>query len=254
MHIQSPPRSDSGLEKILRFSVEYLNNYFQDHDFDSRYFSQFAWFRNSIVEIETILNIGCGRGRESFALMWQLGARRVVGIDKNPRRIEEADITLGNIRNLSGQSVDRILGMRSLPAEFVERLRNWYESEVPVELKQQLIPEFLKLDISEQTPQSIIEHYDLIYCRYVLDKLVQPSDTALASAAKNIARFTRPGIGRVVVVVPTEVNGMAYDVTPFLINAGLQLLKTVEERRLGHLESPKSKPRGYIFVKPEDKN
>jgi hypothetical protein len=74
--IPSPPYKLPGSNTFFLGidDIQYLCTfvkYFSDEYFDNRYYSQLEWFKDDIVDKERILNIGCGSGRETFALSWK---------------------------------------------------------------------------------------------------------------------------------------------------------------------------------------
>jgi SAM-dependent methyltransferase len=246
MNIQPPPVSVAQLhyfeiyDYILQFAF-----FFRDEDFENRYFSQFKWFREELPQTERVLNLGCGNGRETFALMWVLGATEAVGIDIEDTKIESAKHIVRLIHEFSAQVMPPIL---SGQMRRVEQLQAWYEDNIRFEIRQCTLPLFYQGDITISISQPS-DYFDLVYCRYLLDKLADKSKDRLRVAIKNIARAVSPKRGRVIIVEPTVKDDFQYDFEACFVEAGLSLVKVQEGGHLGFLEWPETDPRGYILTK-----
>jgi hypothetical protein len=68
MKISDPPKAISEIELTLHPAenlVQLVNRHFDDNDFELRYFPKFEWFKDELPKAETLLDIGCGQGRET---------------------------------------------------------------------------------------------------------------------------------------------------------------------------------------------
>ncbi|MEW5986489.1 MAG: class I SAM-dependent methyltransferase [Chloroflexota bacterium] len=248
MKIESPPTSDLGLnpERIILDFVRDFNDYFLDEDYDKRYFPRLSWFQRYLTQHDTVLNLGCSRGRETFALMWMLGARSVVGIDQVSIRIMEANRILGALRTLP-KNMEFVLS--HCPPSYSVELSQWYEREIPAQIKQGLLPAFSQGEMAELTPYPS-SFFDLVYSRYVLHLIYDHSPKGIAPVINTMARLIKPSVGRVVVVEPTEKKGKSYDFEPAFAEAGLELVAKVMERdELGGADCAESEPTGYVYLK-----
>lgn len=253
MIIEFPPTNLPGsLTWFIRFDqMESLSDfcrYFRDEDFDDRYFSQLDWFKDMIPRVESILNVGCATGRETFALMWKLNASVALGIDTDESKISSAR----KVAQFRHWFHDEIL-VSVLDQRGVQSLRDWNEEWVPLPVRKGIVPEFVKVDISEGIAElghtSSLQAFDLVYCRYVLWQVAERGGvSSLQSTCQNIAHATKQESGRVVVVEPTRRGTREYDFAACLQNAGLVLERVEEDaNRLGWLEDPETDPMGYIF-------
>jgi SAM-dependent methyltransferase len=261
MRIPPPPQSSLGssfgmepIEELLRW----VNNCFRDIDFDDRYLPRFEWFRQEIPQPETILNVGCGGGRETFALMWTFGAIEAIGIDidnepKRPHKIFIANRIAQTIREFPNRFSTEVMPLVSKgeSREYIERLQAWYETSVPSEIKKGIVPKFFKEDISESISQPL-DYFDLVYSRYVLDKVMDESEDGLKRAIQNIVRAVKLKTGRIIFVVPTEKdkNGVRiyYDFEQHFPK-DLSLLVVKDGICLGDEEWPETNPKGYICTR-----
>lgn len=220
-----------------------FNNYFRNSDFDDRYGQQFEWFRKRLRRTEKVLNLGSGSGLETFALMWALKAHKAVGIDVKREKIDHAKKRAQDIWEFSTEVMPSIFA----ETQNVRQLREWYEAEVPFEIRKCILPEFFTEDISKNISKPEDE-FDLVYCRYVLWIIANGNGASLHATCRNIASIVRPEVGRVVIVEPTKKDTVDYDFESCFRNAGL-ILDWVEEEisNLGWLEEPETNPKGYIF-------
>jgi len=220
-----------------------IRHYFRDQDFDDRYFSQFDWFREILPSTESILNLGCGNGREAFALGWELGASTVVGIDLDHDKIQHANEVIQCINSYRHR----------FPTHYADEVRDWYEG-MPHRIKEGILPKFLEADASQGLP-SYDNGFDLVYCRYTLWQIADRNLDDLRSTCQSMAEVMKPESGRVVIVEPNKKEGVEYDFVECFQDAGLTLCAQEEDRnRLGWLEPFKREtdpvdPKGYIFAK-----
>lgn len=251
MRIQEPPASNTGLEDYIAHCVRELNDYFDDANFEERYFPKFDWFRESLQQTERILNVGCGAGRETFALMWAFKAAEARGIDENSNKIKAANMMAVTIRRLVTEIVPRTLQLKSLPEGYPQQLQAWYESKIPSEIKSIILPSFREESISD-TMLEPPDHFDLVYCRYVLDKVIDnEGKNGLRSAIRNLKSAVSPEMGRIVVVLPTKrKDGTSLEdlQSHFIEGFNLMLVEPpVGESCLGGTEALGTEPKGYIF-------
>jgi SAM-dependent methyltransferase len=238
--------------QLYDFIREFNNcGYFSDADFDDRYFPKFRWFREALPqEIDKVINLGCGRGRETFALMWYLKATKAVGIDNDHEKIKKANGVTQAIRIFSTEVMPYVL--ERCPEERARELQAWYENEndVPFGISAGRLPKFCK-ENAENMSQPY-DYFDLVYCRYVLWKiLMDRGKEGLFNAIQNMANVVRPKVGRVVIVEPTEKDGVSYDdLKQHFVRADLTLVEVKDENHLGGSEWPGTKPKGYICLKP----
>jgi SAM-dependent methyltransferase len=233
--------------------LEFLNSfvqYFNNKDFDDRYFSQFEWFKEELSGVESIANLGCGKGRETFALMWKLEATEAVGIDIDGAKIEFAT-RIAQFRHWFSTSL--VPSVRNRNQQAVKLLQEWYEA-LPIEIREGATPQFYPGNISEGIEQPD-NHFNLVYCRFTLWTIAGNDKDSLSSVCRNISRILKPRVGRVVIVEPSKKESTNYDFGHCFREAGLRLDRVEEEKsRLGWLEpfkletEPKD-PKGYIFTK-----
>jgi SAM-dependent methyltransferase len=279
VRISDPPQ---GLLDHLTYDErEFLskfNNEFAEEHFESRYYHKFEWFTQHLEGAEKLLNVGCSYGRETFALAWQLGASEAVGINVRDHELNYAQGLKDTITGLFSM-LQRLKTMieqldQNLPPwvtqeqvlprqiELNQGLLNWVKSW-PSELHQDVVPSFLKQDITDTQIDSLqTDYFDLVYIRNVFHVLhEQKGEDALYLAAQNISRLVKTRVGRVIIVEPSLKNSNPCDfVKPYFDKAGLVMLQ--EERNVQSLgtdqkpddENPKDfilSPVGYIFFKPE---
>ena len=246
MKIQYPPIEASRhfYTKIANHVLE-LKAYFKDKDFDDIYYSQFEWFRGELPCTDKVLSLGCGYGREAFALMWNMKAVEAIGIDIDYKRVEHATKRSQDIREFSEIMQQALAEIDS------GQFRAWCES-VPTELIDCIIPRFSQGDISDNLVESTSRpdgYFDLVYCCNVLYFIADESRDKLYLALQNIARTVKAETGRIVIVEPTIKNGTQYDFRTYFEQVGLTLAKEPPEHegRLGYLKMPGTKPMGYIL-------
>jgi SAM-dependent methyltransferase len=243
---QPPLRAPHNICSLSLCELDWLcriRHYFRDQDFDDRYFSQFDWFREVLPRTESILNLGCGNGREAFALGWELRAGTVVGIDIDDNKIRDANEVTQCINNCR----------RTFPTHRSEQVREWYE-EMPHRIRQGPLPQFLKRDASRGLRASETG-FDLVYCRYTLWQIADRSPDDLRSTCQGMAEALNPECGRVVTVEPSRRGGFEYEFVEWFQAAGLALsAKEEDPNSLGWLEPFTSEtdpadPKGYIFTR-----
>ena len=187
-------------------------------------------------------------GRETLALQWRFNASRAVGIDIDEEKIKFAQDISKRGHEFCSKFHTQILP-RISDLKYAERLRIWYDTNMPIGFRQGNLPEFNRKDISEElSPHP--GYFDLVYCRYVLDKIARQGDEKLLAAMKNIAGLVTPRSGRVVVVEPTKENDIAFNFEPYFEETGLKVFWLEEkEACLGWLEQFdfKTYPKGYIL-------
>ncbi|MFC2031602.1 class I SAM-dependent methyltransferase [Chloroflexota bacterium] len=241
--ISIPPHNISNLQIKELECLCQIRHYFRDQDFDDRYFSQFDWFREVLPSTESILDLGCGNGREAFALGWEMGAGTVVGVDLDDDKIRYAyEVT---------QCIDSY--RHRFPTHYADQVRDWYKG-MPHRIKAGILPKFLKMDASQGLPWSD-NGFGLVYCRYTLWQIADRSLDDLRSTCQSMAEAVNPESGRVVIVEPSKKEGFEYDFVECLQDVGLALCAKEEDRNgLGWLEPFKREtdpidPKGYIFAK-----
>jgi len=79
---------NSGFHTKIETLLSKLSLYFKDKDFDCRYFHFHEYLSSILPPVKRILNIGCGRGGETFALMLKLQSEEGVGIDRDTSKVE----------------------------------------------------------------------------------------------------------------------------------------------------------------------
>jgi SAM-dependent methyltransferase len=253
MKIQQPPTQVTGsYTRILGIDdLEYVSNfihYYNDKDFDERYYSQFEWFKGNVSGIESIANLGCGAGRETFALTWKLHPSESIGIDIDNKKIKSAnEVVQFRNRFLTGI----VPSVRDSHA--VNFLQSWYEG-LPIEIREGVLPQFVPGDIT--LPLNLPDNYFyLVYSRYTLWEISDSGSDNLSSVCHNISRILRPRLGRVVIVEPSANGSNDYDFERYFHIAGLELIRIEEEKNnLGWLEpymheNEPQNPRGYVFAK-----
>jgi chemotaxis methyl-accepting protein methylase len=260
MNIQSPPKPPpiqiaEVFHQKIADCISPFENHFKNASFEDRYFPKFDWFKSSLPRPEKVINLGCSRGRETFALMWNLKAMQAVGIDKDSDRIIQAKSYVSSVHRLA-ELVALIFQLTNFPPQYAEELRSWYENGVPSEIRERIVPGFIPGDIS-RTIRQFLGQFDLVYLRYVLHLIMDEDKNTIPSAIHNIASVVRPEVGRVVIIEPTEKekdgNHHSYDFEPYFRTVGLEVIKReTDETRLGGLDDPNTKLKGYILYKPTD--
>jgi len=225
-----------------------LADYFRDENFDTRYLPKLEWFIEGCSQFESVLNLGCSRGRETFALTWCLRLVQAVGVEIDYERIRYA------------RKITRFLSTfrhkyctQNLPSfgdrRYVETLQTWCEG-MPTEIREGNLPEFVQEDISRGIAHPD-NSFDLIYSRYTLWKLMERQGEGLLSALRDIARIVKLEMGRVVLVEPEQKGEFCRDyLQSCLAEAGLTTIKTEDNgSRLGGADDPDTNPIGYILAK-----
>jgi len=261
MKIPEPPRpgpNSFGLEPVDQM-VQWVNNHLNDDHFDLRYFPKFEWFKDELSNTERILNIGCGQGRETFALMWNLNAVEALGIDIDDDPKQEKVFTANVIANaiqefarkFNSQVIPEVSRMYS--SEYVNKLRDWYDTSIPDVIKSCTVPVFLKMDITEKDLLNHVQpnYYDLVYSSYVLDKILDKDEHGVFITIKNMMSLVKPESGRLVFVVPTkkEIDGIPiqYDFEQYILRELAFVKIERDEYRLGRPEWHGTEPIGYIL-------
>ncbi len=253
MKIQPPPFIIPG--SIYSFlnacDLEYLQdfvNYFNTKVFKDRYYPQFEWFKEDLSGIESITNLGCGSGRETFALMWKIKPTEALGIDNNSDKIDRAKGIARFRQRFSSSIIPSVKNQQA-----AKLLQDWYDG-LPIEIREGGVPQFIHGDISVHInlPE---DHFTLVYCRYTLWTIIESNKNNLSSVCQNIFRILKSGIGRVVIIEPSTKGSNSYDFVNYFRAAGLKLDRLVEDKScLGWLEPFKEvtdpiDPKGYIFSK-----
>lgn len=254
MHIDTPQKPISSVGKALQECfgpIEFINSQLDDGKFDSRYQPKFDWFKKHVAGSTKVLNIGCGNGRETFALSWFLGAEEAIGIDKDGDKINFANILLNSISKLSqnyfnNEVIPNVEG--SYEDKCVSELKRWYADEIPGELKRESKFWFGKKDIAIES-LSWSNYFDLVYSRYVLDKIFDEYEEKLGFSLKNMSKAIKPETGRIVFVAPTQKNNTSYDYERYFPEELTVLSTETDICRLGGEEWPNTKPIGYICKK-----
>jgi hypothetical protein len=260
MNIQSPPKPPpipiaEVYHQRIGDCISPFESAFKNADFEDRYFPKFDWFKSSFPRPEKVINLGCSRGRETFALMWNLKAMQAVGIDKDSDRILQAMSFADSFHRLA-KLVASIFQLKNFPPQYAEELRSWYENGVPSEIRERIVPSFISGDISRTIPQ-FLGQFGLVYLRCVLHLIMDEDKNTIPSAIHNIAGVVTPKVGRVVIIEPTEKekdgNHHSYDFEPYFRTVGLEVIKReTNETCLGGLDDPNTKLKGYILYKPTD--
>jgi hypothetical protein len=108
--------------------------------------------------------------------MWYLSAIEAIGIDKNGDPTREnvfiATALANTIRDFPMLFSIRVLPSLAsrYPIEYIEKLQSWFK-KLPSELQSGVVPMFYKQDVSKIELRHI-NHFDLVYSRYVLDKIL----------------------------------------------------------------------------------
>ncbi len=239
--------------------LEHLNNIYRNfnEEFINKHFPYFEWFKE-VLPVKSVLHLGCGWGKETFALAWGLEAPRTIGLDKNPDVTQWAKEKAKFISDFRTR-FPRILQSVSDP-HHQNQLKTWWYEEMPNEIREGVLPKFPDaLDFSLPIPDNYFEpdnYFDLVYCRYCLYQIAKEGQSSLFSACQNIRNVLRPETGRVVIVEPTKEGYVTYDFKGCLQDVGLILLKVQEkDSRLGRreIDNPKNRekglanPEGYIL-------
>lgn len=238
--------------------MEQLNAYLADTHFEHRHFRRFEWFSRELTGVKTILNVGCGQGRETLALMWSFGADEAVGIDidddpHSPFRIHKA-CAMANLIHDFSRKFEQAISMlqRGCGGKYCRALRAWFEGSVPPEIKRGEVPTFYKMDVSARSVRCTKDSggFDLVYCRYVLDKIADDGEEKMRSAIENMRSATKPGTGRVVAVEPSEKTKdgvrVEYRFESWFEQLELAVLAVKPEECLGGTEYPDTRPSGFI--------
>lgn len=245
MRLLCPPSEARDFFIQIADHILEFNNYFKDKDFDDRYYPQFEWFRGELNCTDKILNLGCGNGRETFALMWAMKAKETTGVDIDCAKIVHAMECAQDIQKFSEIVRQALANIHS------DQLQTWRDS-IPTEILECIVPQFFQGDVSDNLLESISRpdgYFDLVYCRNVLYFIADESNAKLYLALQNIVRSVKPETGRVVVIEPTVRVSIRYDFRNYFEQAGLILVKEPPESKdhLGYLEMPETKPMGYIL-------
>jgi SAM-dependent methyltransferase len=251
--IQPPPfmLPGSNICFISSDDIEYLCsfvNYFNDKDFDERYFTQLEWFKEDIFGIERLLNFGCGWGRETFALSWKIKPTESVGIDINSSNIEFAK-SMAKFRERFLTSI-----LPSVRKPIANKfLQDWFEG-LPIEIWMGIPPQFIQDNITTfgVKPEN---PFSLVYCRCTLWKMLDNDKNCMSSVSRNINKMLKPRVGRLVIVEPSKKGSVDYGFEKYFQETGF-ILDRVEEKesRLGWLEpfglgNEQKDIKGYIFSK-----
>lgn len=199
--------------------------------------SKLAWLSNCGAGFLRIANFGCDIGHETVALAWWLGAREVVGIDKDLCAIRQAQSELAHFRKTLKE-----MGWL-LPPDASPETRSLIE-----QLRNRTVPRFAVADMADSTGLRS-DHFDLCYCHRVLYLIRcgnSGSDERARSAIQEMARVTKPG-GLVTAIEPTSCSPggrRSVLLDKCFVQAGL-----VEFDNCENLFSARNR-RTYLYAKP----
>ena len=159
-----------------------INCYLRNEYYEERYAQHFEWFKESIPNINRLLSLGCGYGRETLALNKSINAVEVIGIDKDSTKIVVAKKIANEIYKFS-----------QLIEQARHELQNdeynfWYKS-IPMEIINYIPPKYLELNITKPfstTNNDFINAFDLIYCRYVLHLIYDENEENIITVMHNL--------------------------------------------------------------------
>jgi SAM-dependent methyltransferase len=225
----------------------YLAKYFEDFKSD-KYERRHAWLSGLgqlPPRISSLVNLGCGSGRETFALARDLDlldTALIVGIDRDREDIRHAQDIAWAVARFANRLRDNPPPHdRPFPPEFCSF---W--------LRQGIIPHFYTADIANRSEIHLPfgrTDVDLVYSRCVLRGIDDRSKWL--DAVQTMADILRPGYGLVIVVEPTTNEGFYHDFEFAFHKAGLSVVAEVdgEDNKLGHLEYPDFCMKGYACQK-----
>lgn len=219
---------------------------------EERYFTQFDWFKELVPGTKVVLDIGCHYGRETFALLWCLKSEKVVGVDNCLQGQKLAFVK--RISELLAALREKSLEYLNSSPENKQQFQLWYENQMPIHVRQGAQLRFYAADISNRDSfDETDDHFDLIYSRYVLDKIWKNSGEEKVLAALQTMRcLVKPLDGRIVIVLPSQETGSEVEFDQFeryLAKTGLTVQDKEEESSLGYLEWPETRPKGYICLR-----
>lgn len=200
------------------------------------------------ARFDSVVSFGCGKGDESIALMLILGAKEVVGVDKDDSRIEQAKRSVRNFQ----QSIKKLTdlwpnSLRDLKISddicFALELLHRYENK-KLNLPGYQLGDIVQGESSTHLPSN---YFDLAYCHYVLyhiyctDEGISTDNTI--SAVREMARVVK--VGGLIVAIEPEIcspdDNTTVNLHPFFEQVGLQSASISDSRNLTNL--------GYVYSK-----
>lgn len=218
---------------------------FSDRLFDDRYFRAFDWFKPYLpTPTQTILSVGCTLGREATALLWQLNAESCVGVDVEETTMHDARQVIVSLMRFCRRFEDEILPTLR-PTNYQAAVWAWYQERLPDSIKRGPFPHFLTADITNPLPFAD-STFDLIYGRYVLDKVWDTDMGRLPNALRELKRVLKPN-GRLIAVEPTKRGEIIYAWGAYFREAGFGEVYRCPTDQLGFLEWPATLPLGFVL-------
>lgn len=260
-----PPQSmtnDHAIAEITKVIVDLDNsiNKAFGSSFEERYRDHFKWFKDSIGLIETILNVGCSYGRETLALFLTFMPYYALGIDSDLHSASGTNpftrimMTQGISQNI-GKLVNNLEKCRSVPSPLPNEIRLWYENSIPRHMRQGANIKYYPADITRRESIRIADGYfDLIYSRFVTDKIFNDGgESLLLRAIGNMRLMVKPVDGTIVIVDPSRSlvkSDASYDLGSLISEAGLNLIDKVPANQLGFIEVDDAELCGYLCRRP----
>lgn len=200
----------------------------------------------------SVVSFGCGNGSETLALAHILGAREVIGIDKDSALVEQAERSvvynllrpiqkgINKVKNILHGSPTDLKVSDAVLSNLVQLLHRYEGLCLPVHQ----VGDITK---GEASTNLLSGHFDLAYCHYLLYHIYctedRPAVEDMTSAVREMARVVRPG-GLVIAIEPdtcSEDDKTPVELRPFFERVGLQPVDKDKWKNLTDL--------GYVYRK-----
>jgi hypothetical protein len=130
-----PPDSHNGLRPEFPVSQAFYRDFEPFfNQLENHYRNRFKWFLDDFPHIDTIVNIGIGRGgAETIALMWMLPSNVAIGIDVDLESVKQANRNKRAATHLTNSLVPNV--RKYCKSEYRDEFDKWYREKVRSEIR-----------------------------------------------------------------------------------------------------------------------
>lgn len=187
---------------------------------------EFQWLVDLNIKAEKAVNFGCNPAGKSLALMWAVGAEKILGIDANEEYVHREEVTLSRIQ----KDLNLYWSFLTDSDEPDDADVIWWNESVPEFFKQELTRDefyidFITRDITTFTgiPDRF---FDFAFCDFMLHKIWWDD------SRQHPKRDTRFAIGQMRRIVRQEGYVAVYEMVEQANNPPLDFRAMFEEMGL----------------------